>query len=112
MLTTYPSNWKWPEVPNLDKFQGELIHTANWPENFDYSNKTVAVIGNGSSGIQVVPAIFPGSAPEGWFHLGDWLTFPRVSCQETLSFRPHSNVDLASSDNGYDDGGFPSQIHT
>lgn len=62
MLTRFSSNWKWPEIPNLDAFEGELVHTANWPKDFDYTNKKVAVIGNGSSGIQVVPAIHPGLA--------------------------------------------------
>lgn len=62
MLTEYSSNWKWPEVPGLNTFQGELVHTANWPRDFDFANKTVAVVGNGSSGIQVLPAIHPGSS--------------------------------------------------
>ncbi|KAI0396641.1 hypothetical protein F5Y17DRAFT_75038 [Xylariaceae sp. FL0594] len=53
------NNWKWPEIPGLDTFRGELVHTANWPKDFDYANKKVAVIGNGSSGIQVLPAIRP-----------------------------------------------------
>lgn len=41
-------------------FKGQLIHTANWPKNFEYRDKTVAVIGNGASGVQIVPAIQPG----------------------------------------------------
>ncbi|KAH9888242.1 FAD/NAD(P)-binding domain-containing protein [Xylariomycetidae sp. FL2044] len=53
------NNWKWPDLPNLNSFKGELVHTASWPKGFDYSNKSVAVIGNGSSGIQILPAIQP-----------------------------------------------------
>ncbi|KAI2618461.1 hypothetical protein GGR54DRAFT_156842 [Hypoxylon sp. NC1633] len=53
------NNWKWPDIPNINSFQGDLIHTASWPKNFDYANKTVAVIGNGSSGIQLLPTIQP-----------------------------------------------------
>ncbi|KAI8948942.1 hypothetical protein F4801DRAFT_580981 [Xylaria longipes] len=73
------NNWKWPEIPNLDTFQGELIHTANWPRDFDYSNKTVAVIGNGSSGIQVLPAIHP--AVKKLYHFvrtPTWILPPRI----------------------------------
>lgn len=54
------SNWKWPDVDGLHDFQGTLIHTASWPKDFDYKGKTVAVIGNGASGIQLLPAIQPG----------------------------------------------------
>ncbi|CAK7237122.1 hypothetical protein SBRCBS47491_009868 [Sporothrix bragantina] len=53
------NHWKWPEIPGLRSFQGELVHSANWPEKFDYASKTVAVIGNGSSGVQILPAIQP-----------------------------------------------------
>ncbi|KAE9367648.1 FAD/NAD(P)-binding domain-containing protein [Stipitochalara longipes BDJ] len=51
------NNWKWPQIPGLHDFKGELIHSANWPESFEHSGKKVAVIGNGSSGVQIVPAI-------------------------------------------------------
>lgn len=54
------SKWKWPDVEGIENFRGTLIHTAAWPENFDYANKRVAVIGNGASGVQVLPAIQPG----------------------------------------------------
>ena len=58
------SNWKWPEVPSIDEFEGDLIHTAAWPKDFDLTGKTVAVIGNGASGIQLLPAIQPGKSTQ------------------------------------------------
>lgn len=53
------NNWKWPQVADRDKFQGKLYHTAAWPQDGDSAldGKTVALIGNGSSGVQVLPAI-------------------------------------------------------
>ncbi|KAL3460223.1 FAD/NAD(P)-binding domain-containing protein [Aspergillus heterothallicus] len=51
------NHWKWPEIPGLHSFQGRLIHSADWPSNFDYAGLTVAVIGNGSSGVQILPEI-------------------------------------------------------
>ncbi|KAI1368655.1 hypothetical protein F5Y08DRAFT_335549 [Xylaria arbuscula] len=73
------NNWKWPEISNLDSFQGELIHTANWPKDFDYANKSVAVIGNGSSGIQVVPAIHPDVKKLYHFiRTPTWILPPRI----------------------------------
>ncbi|KAF4629540.1 hypothetical protein G7Y89_g8604 [Cudoniella acicularis] len=52
-------NWKWPEIQGLHDFKGDLLHTANWPKDYEYAGKRVAVIGNGSSGVQVVPALQP-----------------------------------------------------
>ncbi|KAH8660936.1 hypothetical protein BGZ60DRAFT_471767 [Tricladium varicosporioides] len=53
------NNWKWPDIKGLHDFRGDLLHTAAWPEGYQYADKKVAVIGNGSSGVQVVPAIQP-----------------------------------------------------
>jgi cation diffusion facilitator CzcD-associated flavoprotein CzcO len=52
-------NWKWPEIPGLRSFKGALLHSAAWPEGYDLKNKTVAVLGCGSSGVQIVPTIQP-----------------------------------------------------
>jgi cation diffusion facilitator CzcD-associated flavoprotein CzcO len=35
------------------------MHSANWDESFDWTDKTVALIGAGSSGIQILPQIQP-----------------------------------------------------
>ena len=51
------NNWKWPDIPGLEGFQGIKVHSANWPENLDLSGKDVAVIGNGSSAIQIIPQL-------------------------------------------------------
>jgi cation diffusion facilitator CzcD-associated flavoprotein CzcO len=53
------SSWKLPDIPGLQKFKGDLFHTANWKENYSYEGKRVAVIGSGSSAIQVVPQLQP-----------------------------------------------------
>ncbi|KZL80160.1 phenylacetone monooxygenase protein [Colletotrichum incanum] len=51
------NNWKWPAIPGLSKFKGILLHTANWDDSVSLEGKSVGLIGNGSSGIQVLPAI-------------------------------------------------------
>jgi cyclohexanone monooxygenase len=44
------------DFPDLDKFEGITAHTARWPgDGIDFAGKKVAVIGTGSSGIQVIP---------------------------------------------------------
>lgn len=47
----------WPDIPGLDDFAGERAHTGDWPGDLDVTGKRVAVIGNGASAMQVVPAI-------------------------------------------------------
>lgn len=44
----------------MDKYKGRVFHTAEWDHTFDWTNKSVAVIGNGCSAAQVVPSIAPG----------------------------------------------------
>jgi cation diffusion facilitator CzcD-associated flavoprotein CzcO len=51
------NNWRWPAIPGLDKYKGVLLHTANWDDSVSLEGKHVGLIGNGSSGIQVLPAI-------------------------------------------------------
>lgn len=53
------SNWKWPNIPGLHSFKGELIHSAAWKEDYDLKDKEVAVLGVGSSGVQIIPTIQP-----------------------------------------------------
>lgn len=59
MLIWDRSDWKFPSIKGLETFSGDLVHSAHWPEDFNYQNKKVAVIGNGSSGVQIVPALQP-----------------------------------------------------
>ena len=47
-----------PDVPGRDDFRGESFHTGLWPtEPVDFAGKRVAVVGTGSSGVQIIPAI-------------------------------------------------------
>ncbi|WP_433710308.1 flavin-containing monooxygenase [Nocardia sp. CA-084685] len=47
-----------PEVPGCESFGGQQHHTGRWPKTpVDFTGKRVAIIGTGSSGVQIVPAI-------------------------------------------------------
>jgi cation diffusion facilitator CzcD-associated flavoprotein CzcO len=47
---------KWP-IPGRDTFKGSLIHPAKRDHSVDLTGKRVAVIGNGSSALQIILAI-------------------------------------------------------
>ncbi|MQY21471.1 flavin-containing monooxygenase [Nocardia macrotermitis] len=47
-----------PNVPGRNDFRGIQHHTGLWPDDpVDFRGKRVAVIGTGSSGVQVIPAV-------------------------------------------------------
>ena len=49
------SRWRWPTIPGIHDFKGHKVHSADWDHNYDYSRKRIGIIGNGSSGIQILP---------------------------------------------------------
>ncbi len=48
-----------PEFPGADTFEGRIVHTGAWPADLDVTGKRVGVIGNGSTGGQVITATAP-----------------------------------------------------
>ena len=58
MATGVLSASRTPAFPGLSTFRGETYHTGDWPDGpVDFTGKRVGVIGTGSSGTQVIPAI-------------------------------------------------------
>jgi len=46
-----------PEFKGSDNFDGQIIHPQKWPENLDYSNKRVVVIGSGATAVTLIPSM-------------------------------------------------------
>src|SRR3984957_7373496 len=53
----YLNTPKLPAIKGLESFAGPCFHTARWPQGLDLHDKRVAIIGNGATAMQVVPAI-------------------------------------------------------
>ncbi|OJK00104.1 hypothetical protein ASPACDRAFT_42686 [Aspergillus aculeatus ATCC 16872] len=51
------NNYKLPDFNGRGGFRGDICHTACWPKGLVVSGKRVAVLGNGSSGMQCVGAL-------------------------------------------------------
>jgi cation diffusion facilitator CzcD-associated flavoprotein CzcO len=52
-----------PEVPGREDFGGEQYHTGLWPAApVDFAGKRVAVVGTGSSGVQLIPVVAESAA--------------------------------------------------
>jgi len=93
-----------PDLPGLETFSGRVFHTGRWPHNLaDFTGRRVAVIGTGSSGIQVIPEIAQQAK-----HLYVLQRTPNFSCpaqnrplsQDEYRFRRDNFADIAASNRG------------
>jgi cation diffusion facilitator CzcD-associated flavoprotein CzcO len=48
---------KIPDIEGIDTFAGRIIHTAKWDDSYSLTGRRAAVIGTGSTGVQVVPEL-------------------------------------------------------
>jgi cation diffusion facilitator CzcD-associated flavoprotein CzcO len=46
-----------PDYPGADEFEGSIVHPQHWPDDLDFSDKKVVVIGSGATAATVVPAM-------------------------------------------------------
>ena len=46
-----------PQISGMDTFSGQVVHPQKWPENFNYLDKRVVVIGSGATAMTLVPAM-------------------------------------------------------
>lgn len=46
-----------PEFAGQQDYQGQIIHPQHWPEDLDYANKQIVVIGSGATAMTLVPAM-------------------------------------------------------
>jgi cation diffusion facilitator CzcD-associated flavoprotein CzcO len=55
--TGFLSQPRFPDIPGFDTFAGRVIHTAAWDHSYPLAGRRAAVIGTGSTGIQVIPEL-------------------------------------------------------
>ena len=46
-----------PRFEGRERFQGTIIHPQQWPEDFDYADKRIVVIGSGATAVTLIPAL-------------------------------------------------------
>jgi cation diffusion facilitator CzcD-associated flavoprotein CzcO len=104
------SNWTWPKIEGILDFKGHLTHSASWKHDFDYTGTDIAIIGNGSSGIQILPTLYPKvnhlttfirtptyitAAPLGSHVIGATTNVPfTVEQQEAFKSHPSTMLEL------------------
>ncbi len=76
-----------PDIAGIDTFAGEVLHTGNWPhEPVDLAGRRVAVIGTGSSGIQVIPELARSAAALTVFQRTPTFTVPARNAPLTADY--------------------------
>ncbi|MBP2520931.1 NAD(P)/FAD-dependent oxidoreductase [Rhodococcus erythropolis] len=43
-----------PEIPGIEQFSGQVVHTSRWPDGLEVAGRKVGVIGTGSTGTQFI----------------------------------------------------------
>jgi monooxygenase len=46
-----------PKLPGIELFRGRVVHPQRWPDDLDYADKQVVVIGSGATAVTLVPAL-------------------------------------------------------
>ncbi|KAF5362008.1 hypothetical protein D9756_002403 [Leucocoprinus leucothites] len=80
--TGFLNHWKWPDIPGLDSFEGKVLHTARWDKDLELPDKHVAILGTGSSALQLIPAILPKVKKITSFNRTPTWIFPTQALQQ------------------------------
>ncbi|RAL07034.1 flavin-containing monooxygenase [Aspergillus homomorphus CBS 101889] len=73
----YFNTWRIPEFQDMDKFQGTIFHSSDWDHSVPLDGKRIALIGNGASGIQILPEIQPVAAQvDHYARSRTWIVHP------------------------------------
>lgn len=81
-----------PEWPGLESFVGPRFHTSQWEYEHDLIGKHVAVVGSGSTAIQVVPALADDAAHVTMFQREPGWIVPKIDRE----FTPRERAALDS----------------
>ncbi|KAI1857254.1 uncharacterized protein JN550_013337 [Neoarthrinium moseri] len=88
------NKWRWPNISGLATFKGNLLHSACWDQSVDYTDKKVAVLGTGSSAIQILPQVQKTASHVKSFMRGTtWISPPM----------PRVPVDVPNAENAGDE---------
>lgn len=94
------NTWNWPDIPGLQDFKGLKVHSASWDSSYDFSHKRIAVIGNGSSAIQILPSLakLPGTSMFSFQRSPTWI-IPDINPGNLLgSGSPNDGPDYTEAD--------------
>ncbi|KIW63896.1 hypothetical protein PV04_08864 [Phialophora macrospora] len=96
------NKWKWPAIEGISSYKGTLAHSAHWDTSIDWQGKKVAVLGTGSSSIQMVPHLAKGSKSLTIFARNMTYIAPQIST-DTQKIDPNGQLPAAAGKHYYID---------
>ncbi|CAN3129142.1 flavin-containing monooxygenase [Mycobacterium sp. smrl_JER01] len=57
LATGYLCQPKKPDIPGIDTFAGTVLHAQEWDDDYSLRGKRAAIIGTGSTGVQLIPKL-------------------------------------------------------
>ena len=57
LATGYLSQPKKPDIPGIDDFAGTVLHAQEWNDDYSLRGTKAAIIGTGSTGVQLIPKL-------------------------------------------------------
>ncbi len=86
----------WPEIEGLDDFEGALFHSARWDHSVPLDGRRIGIIGNGSTGVQIVSALASRAGSLHQFQrTAQWIMpaeNPAFSEEEKAAFRANPEL--------------------
>src|ERR1700744_4851872 len=55
--TGFLSQPKTPDIPGITTFEGKVIHTTEWEDDFDPTGRRIGIIGTGATAVQLIPKL-------------------------------------------------------
>lgn len=55
--TGFLSQPRTPDIPGITSFEGKVIHTTDWDDDYDPAGRRVAIIGTGATAVQLIPEL-------------------------------------------------------
>lgn len=55
--TGYLSQPRTPDIPGIDDFAGQIIHSTAWDDGYDPDGRRIALIGTGATAVQLIPEL-------------------------------------------------------
>ena len=46
-----------PDIPGITEFDGRIIHTTDWDDDYDFTGRRIGVIGTGATAVQLIPKL-------------------------------------------------------
>lgn len=89
---------KIPDIAGLDSFAGIAMHTARWDTNVDLNGKSVGIVGNGSTGVQMATALGKQGIDVAHFQRSPQWIFPYPSFAYTEEDKARFRVSRAAID--------------